>query len=347
MIPKNKINEIQEKHFIFCSKFLLINIYECIDQIEDYNNKQLLTNFFQKKFKPLVCDFFYDSSLNHELEELANGVEGTYKFITMRGRNAKEQSPGTFSQVLTMCFKNNYKLFGEKDNSTKYTSSTYGDFFWNSYEYINVLDIIVCPYCNSEFIFTQLEDKNEEGLPRITIRPQLDHFYSQKEFSYLASTIFNLVPSCKTCNSSIKHDIEVNGNDHMNPLINNPYDYLKFTRAYDFYKDHYLELIGRTNQFSLKFEKLNLDIDEIDYSKAISTMDFFRIIDRYEPFKNYIQKQISKELLYGKLYSENLENAYPKLFSPGEVRMITDQEKAIDQKHIFSKVISDLLDKNT
>lgn len=74
------------------------------------------------------------------------------------------------------------------------------DVKWNSYKLFFKLGVNVCPYCNRQYIFTVKKD-NEDGetFKRITA-PEIDHFFPQTEYPYLACSLYNFVPSCHTCN---------------------------------------------------------------------------------------------------------------------------------------------------
>ena len=53
------------------------------------------------------------------------------------------------------------------------------------------IKVTVCPYCNRQYIFTLSKGK---------ARPQLDHYYPKSKYPYLALSLYNLIPSCSTCN---------------------------------------------------------------------------------------------------------------------------------------------------
>lgn len=61
-----------------------------------------------------------------------------------------------------------------------------------------------CTYCNRTYTLTVYEQLNVgefEGL----IRPEFDHWLPQSLYPDLTLSYFNLIPSCKVCNSSLKH----------------------------------------------------------------------------------------------------------------------------------------------
>ncbi len=68
---------------------------------------------------------------------------------------------------------------------------------WNPYIMQFHRKIRTCPYCNRQYI-TPIYSKTGKT------RADLDHFYSKSRYPYFSMSIYNLVPSCKSCNSSLK-----------------------------------------------------------------------------------------------------------------------------------------------
>ncbi|MGL9771494.1 hypothetical protein [Enterococcus sp. DIV0996a] len=350
----NNVTEIEVKHYAFCKEYLLPNILKIISQIEDKNLREQVTQIFgEQNFKQLICSQPVNIKLADKIDRLIGKVEGEYNFLTPKGYPSKKGNQikrGKFKEVIRQIFLSAYELFSNKDDTTRYESEKYGIYKWNSYEYVQRCGIYVCPYCNSEFIYTQLENKNSNirkigniKLPRITIRPQLDHFIAKEKKPLLAVSIFNLVPSCKTCNTSIKHAIELDNENFMNPLYEDIYSYISFSNINSPREDHYSNMTGRSKYFDLNIVKKNKNFEDELFIKAKNTVDIFRIKERYEPYTEYIQYIISRELLYTKLYSNSIENAYPNLFSKGEIEKIKVTEHLNYNDFIFSKIVQDLL----
>lgn len=59
-----------------------------------------------------------------------------------------------------------------------------------------MLNIKVCPYCNHNFtLYIDILGKTKmKGLF------QLDHFYDKSDYPYLSMSLYNLIPSCSSCN---------------------------------------------------------------------------------------------------------------------------------------------------
>lgn len=63
-------------------------------------------------------------------------------------------------------------------------------------ELFRMLNIKVCPYCNHNFtLYIEILGKtNMKGLF------QFDHFYDKSDYPYLSMSLYNLIPSCSSCN---------------------------------------------------------------------------------------------------------------------------------------------------
>lgn len=57
----------------------------------------------------------------------------------------------------------------------------------------------MCPYCHGSHI-------NYHSTGDGRMRPALDHFYPESKYPYLAISLYNLIPACHQCNSSMKSD---------------------------------------------------------------------------------------------------------------------------------------------
>ena len=64
------------------------------------------------------------------------------------------------------------------------------------HEFVRLLKVPVCPYCNRSFTTTLVRGRES----RISTRPELDHYLPKNRYPHFALSILNLVPSCGTCN---------------------------------------------------------------------------------------------------------------------------------------------------
>lgn len=77
-----------------------------------------------------------------------------------------------------------------------------------------------CTYCNRTYTLTVSGQANE-GESVGLIRPEFDHWLPQSLYPDLSLSYFNLIPSCKLCNSSLKHKKEMNLDNYIHPYIDN------------------------------------------------------------------------------------------------------------------------------
>lgn len=83
---------------------------------------------------------------------------------------------------------------------------------WNAYALCGAANYKICPYCQQSAAVTLSSTKGSRSF-----RPTLDHFYPKSEYPYLALSLYNLVPSCQTCNSSLKGQTNFAEYDHLHP----------------------------------------------------------------------------------------------------------------------------------
>lgn len=92
----------------------------------------------------------------------------------------------------------------------------------------SALNTPVCPYCNREFINSIVSRKN-----RKIIGPTFDHFFSQMDYPFLKLSFYNLIPSCTTCNSRLKNQIEFDFDHFLYPYTESYEGIAKFKMNYD------------------------------------------------------------------------------------------------------------------
>lgn len=155
----------------------------------------------------------------------------------------------------------------------------------------------------------------------------LDHLLSQSENPLFALSLYNLVPSCSTCNSKFKH---------AQSLVNDEKD-LKFIPTYkkiNFDKNVKFKLffndeckIGRN--VNIKKLKIILKSNDLIYAKFIST---FKLYNRYQNHSHLVEEMIQKKKKYSETYIKNIA----KMFNQAELEV----KKDIFGKEIFEGELS-------
>lgn len=216
----------------------------------------------------------------------------------------------------------NFQSFTQK-SSTKY----------NAYSLANSLQVNVCPYCNRQYTFTIIEKGEDKG----NTRPDFDHYYSQSKYPYLALSFYNLIPSCKICNSTFKHNKDWNIENYIHPYLEG-FDNCKFSlkpfqgKGIDFF-------YGKIDAFEICFKNIN--------PKTKSNIKDLELIKLYNKHKDYISEILQRSITYSDDYVNLLFNQYEgTLFSSiGDIkRMINGNyiaEEDLD-KRVLSKLSKDI-----
>lgn len=96
------------------------------------------------------------------------------------------------------------KLITKLGEIFDYSKFIYKGVGWNAYKLVGSYSLRICPYCHLHHVNYHSQ---KAGYPKkLELRPPLDHFLPKSIYPYLAVSLYNLVPSCHQCNSSIKGD---------------------------------------------------------------------------------------------------------------------------------------------
>lgn len=201
----------------------------------------------------------------------------------------------------------------------------------NNALFVKDLDVKVCPYCNRNYILN-FQKKGKENATA-----QLDHFFDKKKYPYLAISIYNLVPSCGTCNQR-KSTIEETIFYPYNESFNNSVKFsLKGIKSRD-------ELIKENLDF---FDEKRIELDYKilnNKDKVERHIEVFNIKNLYNEHKDIVSELLQKRVIYSDDYLESLLDEYEgTLFKNREdlLRLITGGY--IDDKDINKRPLSKLI----
>jgi len=203
-------------------------------------------------------------------------------------------------------------------------------------DFIKDLGIKVCPYCNRNYIFNFTKSKKQEATA------QLDHFFDKKTYPYLAVSLYNLVPSCSTCNQRKSTKQE----DIFYPYEESFNDSVKFTvkgiKTRDELRKEDLDFFDES--------RIELDFDiKKDKSKVEKHIEIFNIENLYNEHKDIVTELLQTRVIYSDDYIDNLLNDYEgKLFNNREdlLRLITHgyvKDEDLNKRPL-SKLIKDISD---
>ncbi|MCT7573983.1 hypothetical protein N5U00_01465 [Aliarcobacter butzleri] len=204
----------------------------------------------------------------------------------------------------------------------------------NNALFVKDLDVKVCPYCNRNYILN-FQKKGKENATA-----QLDHFFDKKKYPYLAISIYNLVPSCGTCNQR-KSTIEETIFYPYNESFNNSVKFsLKGIKSRD-------ELIKENLDF---FDEKRIELDYKilnNKDKVERHIEVFNIKNLYNEHKDIVSELLQKKVIYSDDYLESLLDEYEgTLFKNREdlLRLITGGyiDDTDINKRPLSKLIKDI-----
>jgi hypothetical protein len=198
---------------------------------------------------------------------------------------------------------------------------------YDAYDLADKLKVDVCPYCNRNYTFTV---KAKNG----STRPQFDHFYDKATYPILALSFYNLIPSCPTCNSSMKGRKQFSVKTHVHPYLEG------------FETKAHFPLHVKNSSFY--YDKKGFDIElKTNDEKAQKNIEDFGLNTLYENHKDIVLELIQKAEIYNESYIDELFNRYEgTLFKNREDLMrlitcgyVTDEDL---HKRPLSKLIKDI-----
>lgn len=236
-----------------------INYSENISQLYyDDLSKRIYQNEDNKTLEQ-VYDEKFRTEFNCSLHELLCGSFEMLKEISSRIGTMKERDD------VKSIF--NY--------AQKYQSNIISTFFENH------IEVHTCYFCNIEFInkFTTKDNKIKNGFT-------LDHYIDKGTYPYLALSLYNLIPSCYTCNSKIKGIDEIN---NLSPSSAN-FAFDEKVKFKTFMRNKNLQIEKESDFTLLLKEDFSLDYEE--YIKG------FMLNERYEYHKYKVIEMINKRKEY-------------------------------------------------
>lgn len=189
-------------------------------------------------------------------------------------------------------------------------------------EFVEELQVTVCPYCNRNFVNSTYK----------RTMCDLDHFYDKETYPILAVSFHNLVPVCHACNHA-KASNAISYSPHNTKF--NTDDLLSF----DFY-------IGGIDYW---VDNKQIGI-EIDCSRELeSNVQELKLREVYQIHSDIVQECIKKAIMFNPDYMTDLFNTYNGLFESEEelYRIVFGNymKESSYGKRPLSKLTKDILSK--
>lgn len=168
------------------------------------------------------------------------------------------------------------------------------------HEVLIAMDIPVCPYCNRQYITSFADD----GLDKTTA--DLDHYYCQSLYPYLALSLYNFVPSCQICNSRFKLAKDFYHIPHLYPYEKQSSSAVTFTLG-----DVTLLLDDATSENAI------LDII-CSGEAAANSVSTFHLNEVYQSHRDYVRELVWKTKIYNEDLISTLQDEFDSLFSSSQ-----------------------------
>lgn len=324
--------------------------------IKRYEDNVLLDEYMYIDY--VIRSTAYKGNIINNLKKQFNGVGGT---IVDDIDNSISQIEGDEKFILTKNQKNEFldklKITNRQLYDVYYESEfvkewmleifNYKDFCkntkWNRSILLYKMGVDVCPYCNRQYI-TKFNYGDQE---RTTA--DLDHYYSQSKYPFLALSLYNFIPSCSVCNRNFKSNSE--------KLLLYPYNEsfdkynIKFKTGFSFKSKEsstLFGLIGESLNFELDFSEGNIS-DGVIKERVKNTKEVLKLKNVYDSHKSYVQSLIKRYKYYNKQWINDICSAFgkelnitPKDVLELEWGYLTEESDYINKP--LSKLTKDIID---
>lgn len=147
---------------------------------------------------------YLDVLLKKHKKHFATGIPKRLRSIVQSVKHmTASASSATYNEFLEEC----KELFDYGKFSSKTTKG------WNAFQLCASSTYQMCPYCQQAGALTIYRESDTQAF-----RPTLDHFYPKAQYPFLGLSLYNLVPSCHSCNSSLKTTKDFYVNEHLHPF---------------------------------------------------------------------------------------------------------------------------------
>lgn len=164
---------------------------------------------------------------------------------------------------------------------------------YSAYSLAKNLNRRSCTYCNREYTTTM---KTRDGGK--LMRPQFDHWFPKSKYPLLAISFFNLIPSCYTCNSSVKGDMVLNLHDHVHP-------YIDTNQTNEFFFNYFYSSV-------LDKYRIFIQLKNTQERKALNTFKALKIDEMYNSHHEELKDLIKIKYTYSETYIRKIQDLFPK-----------------------------------
>lgn len=299
----------------------------------DLSVNQSIIDQHYKELEKYLKEKLDDSSINKHIKKFIG--DNLEKIIISEPKelliiNKKFKSHSHYNLTTKRKVKKlfNYKFFSSKSDNGRY----------DGYELAEKLSVRSCLYCNRNYTLTV--KKGNRKTDKIT-RPEFDHFFDKDDNPLLALSIYNLIPSCKICNSTLKGRKKFNLNNNLHPYID---DVIKFYK-YKYIPHDVKSILGGASKLAVEIE-VNSGIPSVD-KKITNSKEIFKLEEIFSSHSDELKDLFDIKHRFSDRYFEELFKKYNALgLNYDEVYKVVFgtyyQEKDFS-KRPFSKIKNDIL----
>lgn len=234
-------------------------------------------DYVSKKFNDIIDDGFINRGNPNEKKYLPKCF---LKFLSNNFNEIINEEPNKLLEIHKEFLKLSFSK--EEMNLIKSFLFETGYNNFSNKEFLNLLNIDTCTYCNRNYTLQFDLETNHA-------RAQLDHWFPKETFPILALSFYNLIPSCSSCNhikgSAKTYDWENALKNIVHPYFN-PIEFL-FSYEYKDFNEPKTKLKPNKNciknEETIKFNKLR------EIYESNSERELKDLLDlRYKYSKNYL-----------------------------------------------------------
>lgn len=156
------------------------------------------------------------------------------------------------------------------------------------------LNVKTCPYCNMQYTMYTVVDTIEGESVEERAMFQYDHFYPRSAYPMLSMSLYNLIPSCTSCNQNKSYNKILGLEFH--PYYSDIKDHMHFQ-----VKDPLSLWVGTRKENEIEIETVFKEgVDAIEYEKA------FHVAALYKNHKDIAQEVFARA--YAEPYYANSNN---------------------------------------
>lgn len=275
---------------------------------EELNTEELNTKKLNNK-KSLLCrvrDSF--NSFLEKNDEIKNILVKKSDNKTFDFKSFLLLKPSEITEIIN---KYDSKIFYDifdsgKEGATKLSESIQKILNYNEFrkDYARIIseitEIKACPYCNAMLTVSY---KKKDGFKS---RFQLDHFYGQAKHPLFSICIFNLIPSCQSCNH-LKKEKDFNNDKHFHLYTEKEIEN-KF--VFKVTEDSIVNYVVNQKYDNFEIKLLNENEVKDDFINEHNRV--FQVESLYNTQKDIVEEIYWKKMIYNDDYIESLKEILSK-----------------------------------